>query len=107
MQKAIVKIIIAFVVTVFSSCETAAIRLSVSGDSNPEFKVGGAAVLGYFGVEEIDPQTEHRIRDYPLWGMTLLPGDSEVIDLPINETGLRMVVSVAEVINSSIYRDRH
>jgi len=43
-------------------------RLSVSGDSNPEFKVGGLSVLYFFGIEEIDPQMEQRIGDYDIWG---------------------------------------
>jgi hypothetical protein len=68
MHKIIVTIIIAFVVIICSSCGIATINLSVNGDSNPEFKVGGATALYYFGVEEIDPQTERRIGDYPLWG---------------------------------------
>ena len=68
MNKGIAKLIIALVVIALSSCGTATINISVRGDSNPEFKVGGTSVLVYFGVEEIDPQTKRRIGDYPLWG---------------------------------------
>jgi hypothetical protein len=68
LTRLIIALVVVVVVVAFSSCGSATISLSVSGDSNPEFKVGGAGVLVYFGVEEIDPQTKQRIGDYPLWG---------------------------------------
>lgn len=59
--------IFTFLLILCSSCTSPLLNLSVNGDNHPTFKVSGTASLYSFRLEEIDPQTQNRVGDGPLW----------------------------------------